>query len=193
MEDEAFLIGDSQVRGQDRHFAAIPQSKRSVRCLPGKGVEAIRKEVEKVRLATKESVLVAQVSGNDLFLKKGKVGNTEPIIGETLSLADDLKLKSDRALMLGILPRKFASGLATSKCIGINQRLERLCAFRGVQFIDPFPWFFGRDDLYLRDGVHLSQKGKAVLGRLLNKSVFSMMEAHRGRRPPHVGSGPSGN
>ena len=193
LEDEALLIGDSQVRGQEEYFAAVSQTKRTVRCMPGKGVREIRKELEKVRLATRDSALVAQVSGNDLFLRKGRVGYTEPIIGETLSLVDDMKLKSDRALILGLLPRKFASSLATSKCIGINNRLEKLCALRGVQFLDPFPWFYGMDDLYLQDGVHLSQKGKATLGRLLNKSVYSTMEAHRGRRPPHVKSGPPGN
>lgn len=171
-ETEAILVGDSQVRDQERHFGSVGGTKRVVRCLPGQKAKAIRKEVEKIKVRDRSTAIVAQVSGNDLFLKKGDAGKTEGIIEQAMFMVDDLKLKTDRALVIGILPRIGASNHALSKVIGINERLEDMCTSTGVWFVDPYNVFYGRHDLYQADGVHLNYRGKAALGDMVNQVLY---------------------
>ncbi len=177
-EGEAILVGDSQVRDQERHFGSTGGTKRKVRCLSGRKTKDIRKEVEKIKTRDRSTAIVAQVSGNDLFLKNGNTGNTEEIIIQAMSMVDDLKLKTDRALVIGILPRLKASNHALSKAIGINERLVDLCkSDGGVWFMDPYNLFYGRNDLYLADGVHLNGKGKAVLGDMVNQVLYRLIRS----------------
>ena len=82
-------------------------------------------------------------------------------------------------MILGILPRPYASDCATSKAIGLNGRLADLCTQKGVRFVDPFDEFFGKRNLYLRDGVHLSTSGKNKLGDFLNHHLYSLLRASK--------------
>ena len=176
-ESKTFLVGDSQVRGQESHFSRTRTGIRKVKSLPGAKTSQISREVEKIWVKDRGTAVIAQVSGNDLFLRGKKSGETENIIGEVMTLVDELYLKTDRAMILGILPRIFASSWSTSKAIGINARLADLCTQKGVRFVDPFDHFYGKANLYLRDGVHLSETGKAKLGDLLNDQLFSMLRS----------------
>ena len=178
-EEHAILVGDSQVRGQERHFGAVAGTKREVRCLPGRNGKGIRKEVEKLRVKDRATAIVAQVTGNDLFRKKGNTGNTEDIISSAMKMVDDLKLKTDRAVLIGVLPRLGSSSHALSKVIGINERLQDLCIPEGVQFVDPYNLFYGRQDLYQPDGVHLNNTGQAVMGNLVNQVLYRVIRSTR--------------
>ncbi|KAK3892952.1 hypothetical protein Pcinc_003220 [Petrolisthes cinctipes] len=113
------------------------------------------KEVEKLPVSESTTV-VAQVSGNDLFLRNGETGNTEEIILDAMYMVDELK-RFNRAAVIGILPRLGAGSHALSKAIGVNERLEDMCTPLGVRFVDPYNVFYGRADLYLPDGVHLNK------------------------------------
>ena len=178
MEEEfAVLVGDSQVRNQEKYFGAIQSSRRKITCLPGRKTVQLCKAVQKVILPGRKSAVVAQVSGNDLFLKGNKVGNTEPIIREALSLVDEVEQKTDRGMILGIIPRLSVSSYATSKLISLNERLANKCNSRAVKFIDPFSKFYRQHKLYQRDGVHLNSRGQAVLGDLINENLFSLYRA----------------
>ena len=176
-ESRTYLIGDSQVRGQEAHFAKSRRDQRKVKTFPGAKTSKISREVEKIWIKEKDTAVIAQVSGNDLFLKKNKVGATEKIIGEAMTLADEISGKTNRGMIVGILPRVFAGDYATSKAIGINTRLADLCTTKGIKFVDPFDEFFGRRDFYSRDGVHLSGKGKAHFGNFLNNHLFSLLRS----------------
>ncbi len=94
-----------------------------------------------------------------------------------MSMVDDLELKTDRAILIGILPRLKASNHALSKVIGINERLEDLCTSKSVRFMDPYNFFYGRNDLYMADGVHLNGKGKSVLGDMINQVFYRLIRS----------------
>ena len=72
-ETKTFLIGDSLVKGQEAYFVKFRQGLRKVRSFPGAQTAKIAAEIEKISLKTRETT----VSGNDLFLKNNRLGNTE--------------------------------------------------------------------------------------------------------------------
>ncbi|KAK3884191.1 hypothetical protein Pcinc_011536 [Petrolisthes cinctipes] len=78
-----------------------------------------------------------------------------------------------------MLPRRGPLGTALSKNIAVNQRLADLCTVEGVFFVDPYTSLFGRDDLYQRDGTHLSPKGKEVLSKLMEDAVRRCLRSTR--------------
>ena len=111
------------------------------------------------------------VSGNDLYLRSGKVGSTEKVVADVMRAVDDCSLKTRRRVVVGMLPRRGPSGQFLSRNIAINRRLADLCVAEGTFFVDPYLHFYGRNDLYQRDGVHLSLKGRAVLSNLLTDTI----------------------
>ena len=48
--------------------------------------------------------------------------------------------------------------------IGINTQVQKVCIGEGVGFVDMWLNFVGRDDFFMRAGLHLTGKGAAVLG-----------------------------
>ena len=111
------------------------------------------------------------VSGNDLYLRGGRTGSTDGILRTVMGAVDDCGLKTRRRVVVGVLPRRGPFATARSRNIDINRRLGEMCTAEGVFFVDPFHVFCGRNDLYQRDGVHLSRKGQAVLCNLMRDAV----------------------
>ena len=162
------LFGDSQVKGIHSHLNKSGMRGVRVTSLPGKGNKDIRREVEK-STPDKSGVAIIIASGNDLYLRHGSVGNTSPIIHDVMGAVDDAALKTHRRVVVGIIPRLRWSHVAYSKNIGINNSLKYLCHKEGVTFVDPYEEFFGRPDLFRKDGVHLSEKGRAKLVTLVKR------------------------
>ena len=104
--------------------------------------------------------MVIAVSGNDLYKRDKRIGQTQKVISDVMGAVDDAKLKSKRVVVVGMLPRRWTTGAreAYSKNIGINNCIRDLCIQAEVNFTDPFSEFFGREDLYSQDGVHLTEK-----------------------------------
>ena len=48
------------------------------------------------------------------------------------------------------------------KRMAIKALLEHMCEEEGVGFVDLWGYFVGKEDIYMRDGLHLSGKGAAV-------------------------------
>ena len=46
--------------------------------------------------------------------------------------------------------------------MAINALVEQMCEEEGVGFVDCWRYFVGKEDMYMRDGLHLSGKGAAV-------------------------------
>ena len=62
----------------------------------------------------------------------------------------------------------------------INALVEQMCEEEeeeeeeeGVGFIDLWGYFVGKEDMYMRDGLHLSGKGTAVFSENLLRSMDS--------------------
>ena len=158
------LFGDSQVR--DLYLSKSSRRDVRVTSLPGKGNKDIRREVEKSS-ADKSGVAVIVASGNDLYTRRGNVGESPSIILDVMGAADDAAMKAGKRVVVGIIPRLRWSDDAYSKNIGINKSLKYLCREAGVTFVDPYDEFYDRPELFNRDGVHLSWKGKATLATLV--------------------------
>ena len=58
-----------------------------------------------------------------------------------------------------------------SHALGLNERLRRMCGENGVGFMDEWSSFYGRQELYARDGVHFSKKGVQELSEYLERAV----------------------
>ena len=48
--------------------------------------------------------------------------------------------------------------------MAINTQMQKVCMEEGVGFVDMWLNFVGRDDFFIRDGLHLTEKDVAVLG-----------------------------
>ena len=46
----------------------------------------------------------------------------------------------------------------------INAQVLKVCIEEGVSFVDMWASFVVRDDFFMRDGLHLTEKGAAVPG-----------------------------
>ena len=58
------------------------------------------------------------------------------------------------------------------KRMAINALVEQMCE-EGVGFLDLWGYFVGKEDMYVRDGLHLSGKGAAVFSENLLRSMDS--------------------
>ena len=66
-------------------------------------------------------------------------------------------------------------GVAYRNCkrMAINVLVEQMCEEEGVGFVDLWGYFVGKEDMYTRDGLHLSGKGAAVFSENLLRSMNS--------------------
>ena len=54
--------------------------------------------------------------------------------------------------------------------MAINGLLEQMCEEEGVGFVDLWGYVVGKEDMFIRDGLHLSGKGAAVFSENLLRS-----------------------
>ena len=59
------------------------------------------------------------------------------------------------------------------KRMAINTLVEQMCAEEGVGFVNLWGYFVGKEDMYMRVGLHLSGKGAAVFSENLLRSMDS--------------------
>ena len=109
-------------------------------------------------------------------------------MSDVLRSVDDCGLKTRKRVVIGMLPRRGPRWPALSRNISINRRLADLCTAEGVFFVDPYSIFYRRDDLYQRDGVHLSLKGKAFLSNMITDAVRRTLRSVRGDAVRNVSS-----
>ena len=64
-------------------------------------------------------------------------------------------------------------GYRNSKRMAVNGMVERLCKEEDVGYVDLWDSFVGNEDMYGRDGLHLSGKGAAVFTEGLSRAVAS--------------------
>ena len=78
-------------------------------------------------------------------------------------------------ILSGILPLcgNRIHGYRNSKRMAVNGMVERLCKEDDVGYVDMWNSFVGNEELYFRDGLHLSGKGAAVLAEGLSRVVAS--------------------
>ena len=174
-QEETFLIGDSIVREQEDSFANMNRQKRKVKSFPGCKTKKVVEEVRKLKLQSKNSTVITHVGSNDLFLRGNKTGNSEQIVKDLKSLVDITAEKSSNGIIIGLLPRWYASHYALSKAIGINDRIKEHCTQKKVEFLDLWDTYKGKWHYFKEDGVHLSERGHKKLGDVLTRRCEELM------------------
>ena len=64
-------------------------------------------------------------------------------------------------------------GYINSKRMAVNGMVERLCREAEVGYVDFWDIFVGKEEMHVRDGLHLSGKGAAVFAEGLSGAVTS--------------------
>ena len=59
--------------------------------------------------------------------------------------------------------------------MAINMLVEKLCREEEVGFVDLWGRFVGKEDMYMKDGLHLSGKGASAFANGLSAAVDSGM------------------
>ena len=166
-EQEVMIYGDSRVRFMNRAFCERKRDSRMRVCLPGAKLKDLSDNFDDVvRGSSRGSVLILHGGVND-------VGNTlsEELIDTYRTVIAKLVKSGRKGIITGILP-KFGAGTEwSSRAIGINERVKRLCKESNMQFLDYWANFWGKRELYSIDGYHLSRKGVLFLSDLYEKEL----------------------
>ena len=159
MEDvggEIMVIGDSLVRYLDKTCAKDKANRLRV-CFAGVG-DVSERLSRTVRGSDRNATVIVHVGSNDVVKQR-----SEELMKKYEILIRTLKESGRRGVVSAILPRVGVSSDWLSRAIGINTRVEGLCRENGMHFIDNWEVFYGRRDLFQRDGVHLNICGVECL------------------------------
>ena len=161
-------VGDSIVRKTDRRLG---KGKDVVVCLPGARIEYVTERVEKIMGRGKGGTILVHVGTNNAD-KEG----TTAIVDKYMNLLKKTKeARVGQVILSGILPvfGNRIDGYRNSKRMAINGMMKRLCKEEDVGYVDLWDSFVGKEDMYVRDGLHLSGTGAAVFAEGLSGAVTS--------------------
>lgn len=168
VETKQILIGDSIVRGQGAFFCSKKNKKRLVISHSGAKIDKIRAEINTLDISSRQVPIIAHVGSNDVYSKDKRV-RSETIMHDYNNLIETIKTKTNKSVMVGILPRIKSTNFENSRAISINSRLEEVCKRNGIHFINMWHDF---DQMHFYpDGIHLNFKGKLQYGDILDKAI----------------------
>ena len=104
-----------------------------------------------------------------------KEGTTAIVDKYSKLLKKTKEARAGQIILPGILPvfGNRIDGYRNSKRMAINGMVKRLCKEEDVGYVDLWDSFVGKEEMYLRDGLHLSGKGAAVFAEGLSGAVAS--------------------
>ena len=161
-------VGDSIVRKTD---TILSKGKDVVVCLPGARIEHVTERVKKIMGRGNGGSIVVHVGTNNADKE-----HTTAILEKYRDLLKKTKqARVGQIIISGILPvfGNKIQGYRNSKRIAVNGMVERLCKEEDVGYMDWWDSFVGNEDMYVRDGPHLSGKGAAVFAKGLSGAVAS--------------------
>ena len=161
-------VGDSIIWKTD---SRLSKGDDIVVCLPGARIEHVSERVEKIMGRGNGGTILVHVGTNNTD-KEG----TTAIVEKYMKLLKKTKqARLGQSILSGILPvcGNRIQGYRNSKRMAVNGMVERLCQKEEVGYVDMWDSFVGNEELYFRDGLHLSGKGAAVLAEGLSGAVAS--------------------
>ena len=167
LRTESVFMGDSILRNTDK---TLSKGEDVVVCLPGARIEHMTERENKLGHGQEGSVLVHVGTNN-----ADREGTTR-IVQRYRQLVGKLKKpRVEQIILSGILPVMRGRGATYRNCkrMAINALVEQMCEEEGVGFLDLWGYFGGKEDMYVRDGLHLSGKGAAVFSENLLRSMDS--------------------
>ena len=104
-----------------------------------------------------------------------KEGTTAIVDKYSKLLKKTKEARVEQIILSGILPvfGNRIDGYRNSKRMAINGMVKRLCKEEDVGYVDLWDSFVGKEEMYLRDGLHISGKGAAVFAEGLSGAVAS--------------------
>ena len=166
LRTERVFMGDSILRKTDR---TLSKGEDVVVCLPGARIEHVTERVENVLGHGQGGSILVHVGTNNA----DRDGTTR-IVKRYRELVETLKkTRVEQIILSGILPVMRGRGTTFRNCkrMAINGLLEQMCEEEGVGFVDLWEYFVGKEDMFMRDGLHLSGKGAAVFSENLLRSM----------------------
>ncbi|XP_069750301.1 uncharacterized protein [Narcine bancroftii] len=162
----AVVIGDSIVRNTDRRFCEPDRYARMVCCLPGARVRDISNRVQGILKGEgKQPDVLVHVGTNDIDKKE------EVLKKDYRELGQKLRNRTARVVISGLLPVPSATEDKNGRLRKMNVWLRGWCKGQGFGFLDHWDLFWGRHDLYKKDGLHLNLKGVNILAARFSTAV----------------------
>ena len=159
-DSEILFVGDSMIRGLGSIFPKKTGRRCRAVCLPGAGVERVTQSLSVSEGNLSPTVVVTGTNDVASF-------SSEALKRRYGDLLRELKERRSPSVLVGILPRMSAGGEWSSRAIGVNRWLAGQCSSLGVSFLDLWGYFAWRPYLYRRDGIHLTDEGKAFIADAL--------------------------
>lgn len=158
-EPDTLVIGSSIVR--DVKLPAV-----SVRCYPGARVGDIEGNLRLLKQGGKRfRRVVIHAGGNDARRSQSEVLKVQ--VGAVCELA---KSMSDAVIFSGPLPN-LVNNEMYSRISAFNCWLSRWCKSNNVHFVNNHRAFWGRPELFRRDGIHPNLEGASLLSQNLAASL----------------------
>ena len=161
-------VGDSIVRMTDTRLS---KEEDVVVCLPGARIEHVTERVEKIMGRGKGGTILVHIGTNNA----DKEGTTAIVDKYRKLLKKTKEARVEQIILSGILPvfGNRLDGYRNSKRMANNGMVKRLCKEEDVGYVDLWDSFVGKEEMYVRDGLHLSGKGAAVFAEGLSGAVAS--------------------
>ena len=165
------LFGDSMVGKETGRLFSSLREETEFRSLPGARVDQVKREMGKLDL-DRDSTLVLSVGGNDLFRRDGRPGPTDKLLTDFSALLLTAKSRVNRCIVVGLIPRRYASAEHYRRACDVNKRLAELCRSLSLRYVDVWRRFFRRNEFYQRDGTHFSEAGAREFVSLIGPKLF---------------------
>ena len=161
-------VGDSIVRKTDTRLS---KEEDVVVCLPGARIEHVTERVEKIMGRGKGGTILVHIGTNNA----DKEGTTAIVDKYRKLLKKTKEARVEQIILSGILPvfGNRLDGYRNAKRMAINGMVKRLCMEEDVGYVDLWDSLVGKEEMYARDGLHLSGKGAAVFAEGLSGAVAS--------------------
>ena len=114
----------------------------------------IKEQLDKIE----PELMILQVGVNDVGPRR-----SVKLVNDFHALLQTLRDARKPAIVTGILPRVLASNEWYSRALAANSSVQQMCSKMGFHFVDLWYDFYGREEYYLGDGLHLSDLGARAL------------------------------
>ena len=161
-------VGNSIVRKTDTRLS---RGEDVVVCLPGARIDHVTERVEQIMGRGYGGSILVNVGTNNT----DKEGTTAIVEKYKNLLKKTKQARAGQIILSGILPvfGNKIQGYRNSKRVAVNGMVKRLCKEEDVGYVDLWDSFVGKEEMYVRDGLHLSGKGAAVFAEGLSGAVAS--------------------
>ncbi|KAG0420761.1 hypothetical protein EQH57_0023 [Dictyocoela roeselum] len=97
-------------------------------------------------------------------------------MANSTALIDTVKEKSNKGIMVDLLPSFNISREAHGKAIAVNRMAGELCSTTEIRFVSPWNSFINKTELFMRDGDHLNDTGSLKLADIINLKLYEKLE-----------------